>query len=182
MNIKNLKKGDVIFISDSSEKNISELSMGYDQHSYYHCVLYMGYRELVEAIDINGVIRTDISKYSNKKVLVARVNEDQNFLDKIISQAEEFIGFGYNKLFLPNIEKKLYCSELIHEVFNLVSKQKYFTQHKLNYISESDFTVSQYWIEFYSQHGLKVPQGLSGSHPNNLSLDEKFYERFFLNI
>jgi hypothetical protein len=81
---------------------------------------------------------------------------------------------------LPNIKRKLYCSELIHEAFNLASKQKYFTQHKLNYISESDSSVSQYWIEFYAQHGLKVPQGLSGSHPNNLSLDEKFYKRFFL--
>lgn len=182
MNIQNLKKGDVLFISDSSEKNISELSRGYAQDSYYHCALYIGSEEIIEAVKVGGVVKANISKYLNKKILVARVNEDQNFLNKVISQAKEFIGFSYNDLFLPDIKRKLYCSELIHEAFNLVSKQKYFTQHKLNYISESDSSVSQYWIEFYNEYGLKVPQGQPGSHPNNLSLDNKFYERFFLEI
>ncbi|MED7788640.1 YiiX/YebB-like N1pC/P60 family cysteine hydrolase [Francisella sp. 19X1-34] len=182
MNIQNLKKGDVLFISDSSEKNISELSRGYDQDSYYHCALYIGSGKIIEAVKISGVIQANISKYLNKKILVARVNESNNFLDKVILQARDFIGFSYNDLFLPNMKEKLYCSELIHEAFNLANKQKYFMQHELNYISETDSKVSQYWIEFYAQHGLKVPQGLSGSHPNNLSLDEKFSERFFLGI
>ncbi|WP_150466951.1 YiiX/YebB-like N1pC/P60 family cysteine hydrolase [Francisella sp. SYW-9] len=182
MNIQNLKKGDVLFISDSSEKNISELSRGYAQDSYYHCALYIGSGEIIEAVKVGGVIKSNISKYLNKKILAARVNESNNFLDKVILQAKEFIGFSYNDLFLPDIKRKLYCSELIHEAFNLASKQKYFTQHELNYISENDSTISQYWIEFYNQYGLKVPQGLSGSHPNNLSLDEKFYKRFFLDI
>ncbi|MED7818358.1 MULTISPECIES: YiiX/YebB-like N1pC/P60 family cysteine hydrolase [unclassified Francisella] len=182
MNIQNLKKGDVLFISDSSEKNISELSRGYAQHSYYHCALYMGSGEIIEAVKVDGVIKANISKYLNKKILAARVNESNNFLDKVILQAKEFIGFSYNDLFLPDMKRKFYCSELIHEAFNLVSKQKYFTQHKLNYISESDSSVSQYWIEFYNQYGLKAPQGQPGSHPNNLSLDNKFFERFFLEV
>lgn len=177
-----LRKGDVLFISDSSEKNISELSRGYAQHSYYHCALYIGSGEIIEAVKVGGVIKANISKYLNKKILVARVNEGDSFLNKVILQAKDFIGFSYNDLFLPNIKRKLCCSELIHEAFNLVSKRKYFTQHKLNYISENDFNVSQYWIEFYAQYGLKVPQDQPGSHPNNLSLDKNFCKRFFLEL
>ena len=40
--------------------------------------------------------------------------------------------------------------------------------------------VSQYWFDFYTEYGLKVPQAQSGSHPNNLSLDDKFTYKVFL--
>lgn len=175
-----LKKGDVIFISDQTEKNISKLSMGYGGNSYYHCALYIGSEMVIESVKGAGVIKDNISKYYDKEILVARVNENEHFIDKVIIQAEKLIGSSYNDLFLPSIAGKLYCSELIHEVFNLVSRKKYFTQHKLNYISADDSLVSQYWIDFYAEHGLKVPQDKPGSHPNNLSLDKHFVERFLL--
>ncbi|GAB4224694.1 MAG: hypothetical protein Kow0076_7500 [Francisella sp.] len=175
-----LKNGDVIFIVDEAEKDISNLSLGFGGYSYYHCALYIGNGEIIESVKDCGVIQDNISKYSNKKKLVARVSESDCFLEKIVINAKNFIGYAYNDLFLPNTKGKLYCSELIHAVFNNVSNTKYFTQHKLNYINLGDTKISKYWLDFYSNFGLKVPQGEYGSHPNNLSLDNKFAYRFFL--
>ncbi|MBK2105736.1 YiiX/YebB-like N1pC/P60 family cysteine hydrolase [Francisella philomiragia] len=180
MKINNLKMGDVVFIVDDAEKNISSLSTGFGGYSYYHCALYIGNGNIIEAIPVAGVIRAKLSKYSNKKTLVARVSENKEFLQEVVNNASEFIGFAYNDLFLPNIKGKLYCSELIHVAFNSVCEDQYFVQHSLNYIATNDIEVSKYWIDFYGEYGLKVPQGESGSHPNNLSLDKKFTHRAFL--
>lgn len=180
MNINNLKKGDVIFIVDEAEKNISNLSIGFGGYSYYHCALYIGNGDILEAIPVAGVIQTKLSKYLNKKTLISRVSENEEFLEEVVNNAREFIGFAYNDLFLPDLKDKLYCSQLIHEVFDSVCKGKYFSQHTLNYIAIDDVAVSKYWLDFYGEHGLKVPQGEPGSHPNNLSLDKKFTHRAFL--
>lgn len=180
MNINNLKKGDVVFIVDEAEKNISSLSNGFGGYSYYHCALYIGDGNIIEAVPVAGVIQAKLSKYSNKKTLVARVSESKEFLQEVVNNAREFIGFAYNDLFLPDLKDKLYCSELIHLAFNSVFGDKYFAQHTLNYIALNDIEVSKYWIDFYGEHGLKVPQGEPGSHPNNLSLDKKFTHRAFL--
>ncbi|AEE87773.1 hypothetical protein FNFX1_1387 [Francisella cf. novicida Fx1] len=172
--------GDVVFIVDDAEKNISSLSKGFGGYSYYHCALYIGNGNIIEAIPVAGVIKVKLSKYSDKKTLVARVSEREEFLQEVVDNANEFIGFAYNDLFLPNTEGKLYCSELIHAAFNCASNSKYFTQHNLNYIAAENHAVSQYWLDFYSEYGLKVPQGQPGSHPNNLSLDDKFTYKAFL--
>ncbi|AJC48701.1 hypothetical protein IB642_04255 [Allofrancisella guangzhouensis] len=174
-----LKKGDVLFIVDSAEKNISNLSIGYENYSYYHCSLYIGNNEIIESIKGDGVITADLSKYSNNKILTGRTSQNDDFLNEVIKYAQDLIGCQYNDLFLPKQPGKFYCSELIHEIFKYVNKETFFKQHRLNYISPNDFSVSQYWLDFYSQYGLKVPQGQIGSHPNNLSLDEKFRYRFW---
>ncbi|WP_044247448.1 YiiX/YebB-like N1pC/P60 family cysteine hydrolase [Francisella hispaniensis] len=180
MNINNLKKGDVVFMVDEAEKNISSLSNGFGGYSYSHCALYIGDGNIIEAVPVAGVIQIKLSKYSDKKTLVARVSESKEFLQEVVNNASEFIGLAYNDLFLPDTKGKLYCSELIHVAFNRTSNSKYFTQHKLNYIAAENCAVSQYWLDFYSEHGLKVPQGQPGSHPNNLSLDDKFTYKAFL--
>lgn len=180
MNIKCLKKGDIIFVVDETEKNISELSVGFDGYSYYHCALYIGSGQIIEAVNIDGVVQSSLSKYKASKILIQRVKEADSFLDKVISKAKDFLGYSYNDLFLPNTKGRLYCSELIHEVFN-IGNEVYFEQHELNYISSKNVFVSQYWADFYGQYGLKVPQGQPGSHPNNLSLDKKFRQKFFIN-
>lgn len=68
MNINNLKKGDVVFIVDKAEKNISSLSTGFGGYSYYHCALYIGDGSIIEAIPVAGVIKVKLSKYSDKKL------------------------------------------------------------------------------------------------------------------
>lgn len=130
---------------------------------------------------VAGVIQAaKLSKYLGKKTLVARVSESINFLEAVIANAKEFMGFSYNDLFLLDTKGKLYCSELIHVAFNRTSNSKYFTQHRLNYIAADNSAVFQYWLDFYTEYGLKVPQVQSGSHPNNLSLDDKFTYKVFL--
>ncbi|MDE5005023.1 hypothetical protein NAI73_11225, partial [Francisella tularensis subsp. holarctica] len=64
------KKGDVVFIVDKAEKNISSLSTGFGVYSYYHCALYIGYGSIIEAIPVEGVIQVKLYKYSDKKTLV----------------------------------------------------------------------------------------------------------------
>lgn len=176
-----LRKGDVIFTIDPAEENISSLSKGYGGYSYYHCSLYIGDNQIIEAVAERGVILTDISKYNDKKNLIARTSLLAEILDSVVINAKKFIGAEYNSLFLPDAEGKYYCSQLMHEVFKQANYGKsFFDKHQLNYIEEGQQEISKYWLDLYSKYGLDVPQGKEGSHPNNLSLDKKFKKKFFL--
>ncbi|MDE5000770.1 hypothetical protein, partial [Francisella tularensis] len=82
-----LKKGDVVFIVDKAEKKISSLATGCGGYSYYHCALYIGYGSIIEAIPGAGVIQVKLSKYSDKKTLVARASEREEFLQEVVDNA-----------------------------------------------------------------------------------------------
>ena len=176
-----LKKGDVIFIADTSEVNISNLSKGYNDYSFYHCCLYIGKNQIIEALTNNGVIIDDLDKYNKNIKLISRVNENTFFIEKVINQAKKFVGYKYNNLFLPNLENKLYCSELIHQAFKFANNNKfYFEEHTLNYIDLVTNKIPDYWLNLYKRNNIKIPQGQKGSHPNNLSLDNRFIFRKFV--
>lgn len=179
MNLQQLKKGDIVFIADSNEKNISSLGVGYGGLSYYHCGIYIGGGKLIEAVESDGVIADNIAKYRAKKILIARVELATAPILKVIQAAQKFVGYKYNSLFLPNQTAKLYCSELVHLAYFSISNSDFFTPQSLNYLSIVDNSVADFWIQFYAEHGYKVPQGEQGSHPNNLSLDKKFTKLFF---
>lgn len=121
MNINNLKKGDVIFIVDEAEKDISSLTTSFGGYNYYHCAFIYGDSQIIEAVTVAGIIKAKLSKYLGKKTLVARISESINFLEAVIANAKEFIGFSYNDLFLPDTKCKLYCSELIYVAYNRIS-------------------------------------------------------------
>jgi hypothetical protein len=180
MNFQKLRKGDVVFIVDDNEENISSLSVGYGGLSYYHCGIYLGDGKLIEAVKYHGVIEDDVSKYSIKKILVARIKLTVEDIQKVIDTAKNFLGYDYNDLFLPNQLNKLYCSELVHQAFFSIENQDFFTLHTLNYFSVAENTISDFWIQLYAKHSYEVPQGENGSHPNNLSLDNKFDQLFIL--
>ncbi|QLE79811.1 hypothetical protein FLM55_08740 [Francisella sp. Scap27] len=175
---KKLIKGDVIFIANESEENISSLSSGFSGVSFYHCGIYIGDNKIIEAVTYQGVIEANLDKYKSNKKLVARTDLDSYTLERIISKAKSFIGFKYNDFFLPNQDKALYCSELIHEAFARTLGKPYFQEQTLNYYCLETHKISDYWQNLYAEQGLEVPQGEKGSHPNNLSLDEKFIEKF----
>ena len=182
MNLQKLQKGDVIFIVDDNEKNISSLSVGYGGLSYFHCGIYVGNGKLIEAVKYHGVIEDNVSKYKDKKILVARTKLSIKGIQSAVEGARKCLGYSYNDLFLPNQPSKLYCSELIHLAFFSIDNREFFTPHTLNYFSIEDGKVSDFWVELYAKHGFEVPQGKKGSHPNNLSLDKKFTKRFFYNL
>ena len=173
-----LKKGDVIFIANTMEVNISSLSTGYNNFSFYHCCLYIGNNKIIEAVTNDGVIIDNLDKYKKNTKLIARVNENIYFIEKLINKAKQFIGYKYNNLFLPNSKNKLYCSELIHLSFKSANNnQYYFKEHTLNYIDPLTNKIPSYWLNLYKENNINIPQGEKGSHPNNLSLDNRFIFR-----
>ena len=175
-----IKKGDVIFTVDNTEQNISSLSIGYSGFSYYHCSLYIGNGQIIEATPKKGVSISNFSKYQNNKNLIARLDLTDCFFDKVIHCAKQYLGKQYNHLFLPDTDT-FYCSELIHKVFYEANGCKLvFEPQFLNYIKTGENCIDQYWIDLYKKHNQIVPHGENGSHPNNLSLDKAFKQRFFI--
>ena len=146
-----IEKGDVIFMVDLLEKNISELSKGYGGYSYSHCGIYIGDGSIVEAVKDQGVIVSKLESSLGNKNLVCRTNSSPTFINDMIEHANSFKGFDYNELFLPNQDAKLYCSELVHKAFSLANNGEFFKTQKLNYISPNESEVSQYWVEFYKK-------------------------------
>lgn len=167
-------------MANSNEENISNLSVGYAGISYYHCGLYIGNNHIIESVRGDKVVISSIDSYKNSPKLVCRTACTSKFIDDVIRFAHTFVGFEYNSLFLPKQEHKLYCSELIHRAFDMANSNSFFTPQKLNYISPDETEVSNYWKDLYGQYGYEVPHGEEGSHPNNLSLDDRFVFRFYI--
>lgn len=101
MNINNLKKGDVIFIVDEAEKDISSLATSLEVIVIIIVLFIYGDGQIIEAVTVAGIIKAKLSKYLGKKTLFARVSESINFLEAVIANAKEFIGFSYNDYFCP---------------------------------------------------------------------------------
>ena len=90
----------------------------------------------------------------------------QLIIDEAVRKAKEFIGTGYDFAFEAGTEK-LYCSELIYEVFRY-NDEPIFPTVAMNF-TDSTGEISTYWIEYYEKLNRPVPQGEPGTNPGDLS-------------
>lgn len=180
-----LKEGDIIFISSVDEDSdindeIKNLCIGYDGMHFNHVGIYVGNDKMVEAA-YKGVRKTDIIEFletAGENILVGRI-EDQTLARRSALLSLDYVGLPYNHTYIE-CEEAFYCSQLIHHVYNIANEGQFFEKHRLSYKDTKMREISRYWLDYYNNLGMDVPEGEPGSHPANLSLDERIVSRFFL--
>ena len=69
---------------------------------------------------------------------------------------------------LPIDHVAIYCSELVQ--FSFVDKQgkRVFSPIPMSF-HDSQGQITEFWIRFYKEHGMEVPEGFPGTNPGELS-------------
>lgn len=102
----------------------------------------------------------------NPHALVGRVGADVD-IHKSVRRCLMQVGKPYDDLYLPG-DSAIYCSELVQ--LNYVDSQGALIFDPVP-MSFHDATgqVTDYWLKFYAERGMTVPEGAPGSNPGELS-------------
>ncbi len=99
--------------------------------------------------------------------------------DEAVERAKSHIGEPYDWHFLSD-NGKMYCSELVYDSYLYADGSHIFTAVPMNF-RDSEGNMPKFWTELFSSFGEPVPEGISGTNPNDLSRDPHLTEihRFF---
>lgn len=133
-----------------------------------HVGLSVGNGYVIEATVNKGVIRRRLADFLNdaEDNLIATI-KDYQLIGPAIARANHCLGLPYNASFHPEAEG-LYCSQLITHVFKTTTGDNYFKTYPMNFIDQQTQQILPYWLDYYHQLKQDIPQGLTGSHPQQL--------------
>ena len=168
-----LHEGDLLFCCTDEPNAITDVTQGANGMSIDHVAIVhrIGGDEgplfVIEAKK-PAVCLTPIDAFcrENPHVLVGRVEVDVDFR-KSIRRCLMQVGKPYDDLYLPG-DSAIYCSELVQ--LNYVDSRGSLIFEPVP-MSFHDATgqVTDYWLEFYAERGLTVPEGAPGTNPGELS-------------
>lgn len=144
-----------------------------------HVGLYVGDGYVIEATRQHGVIKRKLSTFllAANYNIVATIKET-GLIDTAVERAHYALGQPYNHSFYPD-GHDFYCSELIVYAFQYHNGDSYFEQYPMNF-SDSSQQILPYWQEYYQQLGQVIPQGVQGSHPQQLLRQKPLFEAIHL--
>lgn len=179
--VKDLKSADLVFVGaeNSAFSQAIKSATAKGGTDYTH----MGIVEvakngvfIIEASSTNGVVRTawaDFVKANEGRVMnLMRLKKGVKFnADTIIARAKGFLGQAYDWNFLPDNDK-MYCSELVYEAYVDEKGERIFEAKPMNFYDENG-KLPEFWVENFKKLGAKVPQGVLGTNPNDMSKSTK---------
>lgn len=168
-----LQEGDLLFCCSDTVNAITSVTNGVDDLPIDHVAVVhrMGGDEetlyVIEAVKPE-VCLTPLDSFlmNNGPVLVGRVNVECD-LDASVARCMAMLGKPYDDLYMPG-DSAVYCSELVQMCYVNTAGELIFEPVSMSF-HDSTGCVTDYWIEFYSRHGMKVPEGEPGSNPGELS-------------
>lgn len=168
-----LQEGDLLFCCTDTANAITAVTSGVEGLPIDHVAIFHriggdeGVPYVIEAVKPQ-VRLTPIERFldENGAVLVGRLNVDVD-VAKSVRHCLAMVGKPYDDLYLPS-DSALYCSELVQ--LNYVNHQGHliFEPVPMSFHDETGL-VTDYWRDFYGQHGMAVPEGLPGTNPGELS-------------
>ncbi|MBQ8047526.1 MAG: hypothetical protein IJ196_06355 [Prevotella sp.] len=159
---ESLQKGDLLFHVADEDNAITDVTPGMIDH----VAIVLSKDSVIEAVP-KGVVTTAIDFLRKQKgyYLWARVEDID--AEKSVGNACRYLGRAYDSLYLPD-NSEIYCSELVQLSFvdkrgNMVFKPIPMSFH------DASGEITPYWIDFYTNHNMKVPEGKPGTNPGELS-------------
>ncbi|MBQ9556337.1 MAG: hypothetical protein IJV05_08940 [Muribaculaceae bacterium] len=168
-----LQEGDLLFACSESPNAITRVTSGVEGLPIDHVAIVHriggddGPLYVIEAIK-PSVCLTPIDTFlcRNGQVIVGRLNTDWD-MPRSVRRCLLMVGKPYDDLYLPG-DSALYCSELVQMNYVSLAGEPVFNTIPMSFHDESG-DVIDYWIEFYRQRCMSVPEGEPGSNPGELS-------------
>ena len=173
LSAQHLQEGDLLFCSSDSANAITAVTSGVEGLPIDHVgVVHLAGGDdgpvlVIEAVK-PAVCITPIDSFlcENGTVLVGRVNVECDIAASITG-CLAMLGKPYDDLYLPG-DSAVYCSELVQMNYVNAAGELIFTPVPMSF-RDSTGCITDYWIDFYRQHGMNVPDGAPGSNPGELS-------------
>jgi len=177
-----LRSGDLLFVKASG----SDFSAAIDAatavdslESFDHvAIAYLKDTTLfvIEATPKLGVVCRPYSEFladcGKQKVVAMRFAGKVDF-KLVIDNALKYVGQSYDFYFLPDNDK-IYCSELVFLSFTNAKGKPLFSSKPMNFRA-SDGSMPEYWTKLYQSLGTSIPEGVSGTNPNDMSKDRRLH-------
>lgn len=168
-----LQEGDLLFCCPDEPNAITDVTQGTKGLSIDHVAVVHriggdnGPLYVIEAKK-PAVCLTPIDTFwcENPHALLGRVNVDVD-IHKSVRRCLMMVGKPYDDLYLPG-DSAIYCSELVQLSFvdsqgNLIFEPVPMSFH------DATGQVTDYWIKFYAERGMTVPEGAPGTNPGEMS-------------
>ncbi|WP_223274125.1 YiiX/YebB-like N1pC/P60 family cysteine hydrolase [Subsaximicrobium wynnwilliamsii] len=163
---------------------IEAVTEGIDGKDFSHIALVVNVNDtlkVIEAIGNNVQINSletffsrsgDTAKIEN--VTVGRLKKQyKNLIPKAIAEAKKIIGQPYDNIFLLN-NGKMYCSEMIYEIFKESNKTKdFFVLEPMTFKDPKTKVFFPAWVNYYKHLNKEIPEGLLGINPGLISRSNK---------
>ena len=162
--------GDLLFCIADEDNAITDVTQGIDGMKIEHVGIFYN-KNVIEATKSRGVCITPIDSFisnNGRRVIIGRV--DNVDVKQSIDNALKYKGLPYDTLFMPD-DRAMYCSELVQKSFVKSDSTLIFTPIPMSFHDASG-TITPFWIDFYKQRGMEVPEGWPGSNPGELSRRE----------
>lgn len=142
---------------------------------------------VIEATSDGGVRRISLDDFlkesghdsqGNPTVAVYRLH-DNSIGSEAVKRAKTYLGLPYDYAFMPDNDA-MYCSELVYESYLDKDGKHIFTSRPMTF-NGFDGEFDAFWIELFSSLDMKIPEGVSGTNPQDMSKEEVLKEvyRFF---
>lgn len=133
-----------------------------------HVGLYVGDNTVIQATQKDGVIQLPLSDFlfAGCDNIVATI-DNALIIKQALTRVMTCLGLPYNHSFHPDADG-FYCSELITYAFKTELNDDYFELYPMNFNDLTTQQILPYWITYYHTLNQPIPQGILGSHPQQL--------------
>ncbi len=182
-----LKEGDLLFQKWSESdfaKAINKVTEGYADNDFAHIGMIITEKDsllVFEATQKNGVSLTSITEFLNASrdekgkplVAVGRIKPHLNAeLPEINNWVLSHLDKPYDTLFTYGNDK-FYCSELIHDAFNLNAREEIFELAPMTFKDPETGHFFPIWIDYFEKNNAPIPEGEPGINPGLMSRSAK---------
>lgn len=182
LNYNSLKNGDLLFVTAQQENlsgAINRVTQTKKTENYDHIGIVEKTKTsifVLHAAPKGGSqkeLLTDFMKNqteNNSEVYVYRLKkDDQNAVPKALEKANSLLGKPYNFTYVLN-DETLYCSDFIERIFR---ENQIFELKPMTFINPKTGKPDDFWVNFYQQKNMEVPEGKLGCNPNGLAGSDK---------
>ncbi|MDR0763636.1 MAG: hypothetical protein LBF01_03985 [Bacteroidales bacterium] len=173
---KTLQQGDLLFQTSSGNDfgNAVERATTVDTlPGFVHTGMVIDRHTVIEATE-NGVVLTPIDIFSGRGAqnYTFRLKSEYHYLiPSAIKYCLMQTSAQYDSAFLPD-NGKFYCSELICEAFKFANNgNDFFPQQPMTFKADGKFLP--FWVSWYENLAIAIPEGVKGSNPTALSRDKR---------
>jgi len=183
-----IRTGDLVFVQipadydlnpDSMESAIGAATSGGDSLMTIHVAILEVQGDstwIIDATIRHGVDRHPLSTFLSDFTLrdgslplfdIRRPDVSASEARRFVDNAQKFLGEPYDVHFLPD-NGALYCSELVYDAYVTEDGKHLFSAYPMNFL-DAGGEMPPYWTELFALLGESVPQGVTGTNPQQMS-------------